>query len=246
MKIKLTLSYDGTAYCGYQVQDGQITIQQVLEEAIKKATGESVKTTASGRTDSGVHAKGQIVSFDTNCTIPPEKLYRAINVHLPNEIRAIKSEQVEEGFDARRSAKKKTYLYRTYTAEVENPLVDRYAVKVDKKVKVKDLKRVAKLFVGTHDFKCFCASGSSVKTTVRTIYGIKIVKNGEFVDFFVTGNGFLYNMVRTLVGTVFALSNKDEIERKEIVEKLLKTGDRTLVGKTFPAKGLTLYNVEYK
>ncbi len=246
MKIKLTVSYDGRAYFGYQVQDGQITIQQVLEEAIKKATGENIKTVASGRTDSGVHAKGQIVSFDTNCTIPPEKLYRAVNVHLPNDIRVVKSEQVEESFDARKSAKKKTYLYRTYLGEVENPLVDRYAVRVDSKFNIKDLKRVAKMFIGEHDFKCFCASGSSVKSTVRTIYSIKIVKKGEFIDFFITGNGFLYNMVRTLVGTIFTLSNKPKKEAKELVEKLLAEGGRDLVGKTLPAKGLTLYNVEYK
>lgn len=247
MKIKMIISYDGTNYSGWQVQDNALTVQSTLEDALKMATGEGIiiKTTASGRTDAGVHAKEQVVSFESSSKIPPEKFCRAVNVYLPRDIRAIKSEMVEENFDARKSAKAKTYVYKTYIDKEDNPLLDRFAVRIDEDLDIKRVKKVAKNFVGTHDFKCFCASGSSVKNTIRTIYSIKVKKQKNSVEFFVRGNGFLYNMVRTLVGTILMLSTKDDKKAKEIVKGLLEDKKRELAGKTFPARGLTLYSVEY-
>ncbi len=243
MRIKLTVSYDGTNYCGWQVQPNGITVQQVLEDALFSATGERTRITGSGRTDAGVHAQGQVAHFETNSSIPPEKFYKALNAHLPDDIKVLKSELADDHFHACNSAKKKTYCYSLYMAEVENPLKERYAVRVDENVNVEKMKEVAKLLVGEHDFKAFCASGSGAKTTVRTIYNIDIENvNGE-IKILITGNGFLYNMVRIIVGTLIGVS-KNEIGKAD-VQKMLTTGKRPQSIKTLLAKGLCLINVEY-
>ena len=159
MRIKLTLGYDGTNYCGWQVQPNGVTVQQVLEDALKTATGESTRITGSGRTDAGVHAVGQVAHFDTESSIPPERFYKALNAHLPLDIRVIKSERADDNFHACTSAKIKTYEYSLYFSEVEKPLKDRYAVKIDKKPDISVMKEFALELVGEHDFKAFCASG---------------------------------------------------------------------------------------
>lgn len=246
MKIMLTLSYDGTAYCGWQTQKNGLSIQQVLEETLEKITGEKIKITGSGRTDAGVHAKGQTASFETNCTIPPEKYLKALNSLLPNDIRVIKSQKASEDFDARKSAKRKTYAYTFYLGETENPLVDRYALFLEKTPDISLMQECLDLILGEKDFKCFKASGSGAKTTVRTIYSASVTEekgNPTKLVLRVTGNGFLYNMVRTLSGTVldYAYKKKD----KSNIEEMLKTGNRKLCGKTLPAKGLCLESVEY-
>ncbi len=243
MKIKLVLSYDGSNYSGWQVQDNALTIQQVLEEALAKLTGEKIKTTASGRTDAGVHAIGQVVSFSYGGKIPADKFYLALNPLLPSDIKATSSQEVKDDFCACRSAKKKTYVYSVYVSEVDLPLLDKYSTRINNLGSFSLMKKLSKKFVGEHDFKCFCASGSSAKTTVRTIYSLKIKKHGKKVKFIVTGNGFLYNMVRTLVGTLLKISKGDCT--KFDIEKMLKFGDRSLVGETMPAKALTLLSVEY-
>ena len=243
MRIKLTVSYDGTCYCGWQVQPNGISVQQTLEKAIELATGESVKVVGSGRTDAGVHAAGQVAHFDTKTSIPPQKIYKAINLHLPPEIRVLDSVEVGE-FDARKSAKKKTYCYTLYSGKVEQPLKERYAVYLDTLPDIEKMKSAAKLFIGEHDFKCFNASGGGAKTTVRTIYNIDIEEKGEEIKVYVCGNGFLYNMVRTLVGTLLK-AGYEKIDLKQI-KTLLDTGDKKLCGKTLPAKGLCLMSVEYE
>ncbi len=243
MRVKLTLGYDGTEYCGWQVQPNATTVQQKLEEAVFLATGEKVRVTGSGRTDAGVHAKGQVAHFDTECTIPPEKIYRALNAHLPINVRVFKSEQVGQEFHACNSAKKKTYRYSLYLGDTENPLKERYSVKIDGKVDFEKMKEVATLFLGEHDFKGFCASGSGAKTTIRTIYDIAVEKAGDDIKVTVTGNGFLYNMVRIMVGAIL-LVGKGEIEKREI-ERMLKYGERPSNARTLPARGLCLERVEY-
>ncbi len=243
MKVKLTVSYDGADYCGWQVQPNGVTVQQKIEEAVFSATGESVRVTGSGRTDAGVHAVGQVAHFETECTIPPEKIYRALNVYLPQDIRVIKSERADDNFHACNCAKKKTYCYSFYKSEVELPLYDRYAVMLDKSPDINLMKETARIFVGEHDFKAFCSSGSGAKTTVRTIYNIDIKEDGARLSISVTGNGFLYNMVRIMVGTLLEVGY-GKIPVQEINE-MLATGNRTLGGKTLPAKGLCLINVEY-
>ncbi|MBQ7236940.1 MAG: tRNA pseudouridine(38-40) synthase TruA [Clostridia bacterium] len=243
MKVKLTVSYDGTDYCGWQVQPNGVTVQQKIEEAVFSATGESVRVTGSGRTDAGVHAEGQVAHFDTNCTIPPEKICKALNVYLPQDIRVLKSERADDNFHACTNAKKKTYRYSFYLSDVELPLCDRYAVMLDRSPDINLMKKAAKLFVGEHDFKAFCSSGSGAKTTVRTIYDIDVISDGKKLIVDVTGNGFLYNMVRIMVGTLLDVGN-EKISQKAI-EEMLSTGNRTLGGKTLPAKGLCLLKVEY-
>ena len=244
MRIKLTLTYDGTNYCGWQVQPNGTSIERVLESAIESVTGEkNIKVTGSGRTDAGVHALGQVAHFDTDSSIPPEKFYKAINTKLPADIKVIKSELIDDNFNARKSAKKKTYCYSFYLSETDLPLKDRYSTRLDYTPKVDNLLTLCKGFVGEHDFKCFNASGGGAKTTIRTIYSIEIEQEENELKFFVTGNGFLYNMVRTLVGTLLRFER--EQADKTIIKTMLETGDRTLCGKTLPAKGLCLVKVEY-
>ena len=244
MRIKLTLGYDGTEFCGWQVQPNATSVQEMIKKAVFAVTGEKVRVTGSGRTDSGVHALGQVAHFDTeNKTVNPEKFYRALNAHLPESIRVYSSQKVEDSFDACRTAKKKTYKYTLYLGEVENPLKERYAVRVEDNLDVEKIRSCASVFVGEHDFKCMCASGSSIKTTVRTIYNIDIEKQGQDLTFTVTGNGFLYNMVRILVGTLLK-AGRGETDRQEL-EQMLASGKRAMGGRTLPAKGLCLFSVEY-
>ena len=243
MRVKITVEYDGTNYCGWQVQPNGLTVQECVENAVFLATGEKVRVTGSGRTDAGVHAQGQVAHFDTNCTIPPEKIYKALNVHLPQDIRVLSSERAEDDFHACNNVKKKTYRYSFYISQVEQPLKDRYAVMLDKTPNVELMREGAQSFVGEHDFKAFCSSGSGAKTTVRTIYSVDVVLKEKDLSVTVMGNGFLYNMVRIMVGTLLEVGyGKIPLST---IEQMLKTGKRTLGGKTLPARGLRLEQVEY-
>ncbi len=244
MRIKITVRYDGSAYCGWQIQPNGVSVQEILQNAISVVTGEKdILLVGSGRTDSGVHAEGQVAHFDTQSSIPPNKFFRAINVHLPSDIRVTDSQEVNEDFNARKSAKQKTYCYSFYVDNTENPLKDRFATFLDRMPDIEKMKKASALFIGKHDFKCFNASGGGAKTTVRTIYNIDI-KDDDGIKIFVTGNGFLYNMVRTLCGTLLSVGYGEKSE--EDIQKMLITGDRKLCGKTLPAKGLCLVNVDYK
>lgn len=242
MRVVLKISYDGTNYCGWQRQKNGVSVQEVLEDVLLKLTGEKTNLTASGRTDSGVHAAGQIAHFDTNATIPPEKFYLALNSILPNDIRVLSSSLAKEDFHARYTAKRKTYVYKFYVSDVILPLKERYAVRIDD-FDVEKADKVLQKIVGTHDFKCFLSSGSEIKTTVRTIYSLTIDKTDNDVCIEVCGNGFLYNMVRIIAGTAL-MASQGKISATDVDNALL-TGNRTLVGKTAPAKGLTLKSVEY-
>lgn len=242
MRVVLKISYDGTNYCGWQRQKNGVSVQEVLEDVLLKLTGEKTNLTASGRTDSGVHAAGQIAHFDTNATIPPEKFYLALNSLLPNDVRVLSSFLAPDGFHARYTAKRKTYLYNFYISQVALPLKERYAVKIDD-FDVEKANAALQKIVGTHDFKCFLSSGSEIKTTVRTIYSLTIDKTDNDVCIEVCGNGFLYNMVRIIAGTAL-MASQGKISATDVDNALL-TGNRTLVGKTAPAKGLTLKSVEY-
>ena len=244
MKIKLVISYDGTNYFGWQVQPEKTTVQQQLEDAVFAVTGERTRVTGSGRTDAGVHASGQVAHFKTQTkTVAPENFYRALNAHLPFDIRVIESEQVSDDFEACRSAKKKTYSYSAYLSRVEKPLKERYAVRFDHRLDVEKMQKACELFLGEHDFKGFCASRSGAKTTIRTIYSFEIEKNGEDIKFIVTGNGFLYNMVRIMFGTILK-AGAGQIQPSDI-EDILKGKNRALAGKTMPPKALVMKKVEY-
>lgn len=247
MRYALLIAYDGAAYGGWQIQHNAVTVQEKLICALERVLGFKVNVTASGRTDSGVHAAAQVCHFDADCTIPPERMADAVNVYLPDDIRVLQSAAAPEGFDAVNSAKKKTYCYRVYLSKRGNPLKDRYAVNIKFDIDLKKLELAAKLFEGEHDFKAYCASGSQVKTTVRTVYSVE-VKTRDFrgsrdVEIYVTGNGFLYNMVRTIAGTMLDFA-AGRLEEKDIINSL-ERGDRNSVGKTMPPQGLTLESVDY-
>lgn len=244
MRVKLTLSYDGTLFCGWQRQKNGVSVQQTVEDAVYNLTGERVVVTASGRTDAGVHAMGQVAHFDTNSTIPPEKFYKALNTFLPDNVKALSSEEVSDKFNANKNAKRKTYEYSLYFADAELPLKERYATRVYGDIDIEKMRSAAKLIEGEHDFKAFSATGSSVKTTVRTVYAVTIEKSGENLKIRVTGNGFLYNMVRIIAGALLKVG-KGELTESDII-KAFNTGERSLLGETLPAKGLCLIKVEYE
>jgi len=243
MRIKLCLSYDGTDFCGWQRQRNGVSVQQTVEDAVYNLTGEKVTVTASGRTDAGVHAKGQVAHFDTNANIPPEKFYKALNTFLPASVKALSSEKASDNFNARKNAKRKTYEYSLYLSDTEEPLKERYGTRVYGNTDIEKMRSAARLIEGEHDFKAFSATGGSVKTTVRTIFGITVEKLGEDIKITVCGSGFLYNMVRIIAGALVK-AGKGEISESDIL-KALETGNRELLGETLPAKGLCLLKVEY-
>ncbi len=243
MRIAIVVEYDGTEYCGWQIQPNGNTVQAELERAVEKVTGKRTPVTGSGRTDAGVHALGQVAHFDTDFSIPPENFAFALNAVLPKDIKVIKSERAKDGFHARFSAKKKTYAYKFYVSDVPRPLKDRYFARVPYPLDFSAMKKAAEYFVGEHDFRCFLASNSSVKDTIRTVYSATIGKDGEDYVFTVSGNGFLYNMVRIMVGTLIK-AGTGKIKAEE-VGKIIESGDRSLAGATMPPQGLTLLSVEY-
>lgn len=247
MRYVLTLAYDGTEYAGWQRQKNALSVQETLETALFSALGVQARMTGSGRTDAGVHAAGQTCHFDAELSVPAEKIPDCLNRFLPASVRVIDGKEAKATFDCNRSAKRKTYCYSLYVSPREMPLKERYAVRVETAPSIELLKNAAQLFEGEHDFKAFCASGSSVKTTVRTVYFVRVEESesygGRDLKIYVCGNGFLYNMVRTMVGELLDIANGKRT--RESLELAYQTGKRELLGKTMPAKGLTLMSVEY-
>lgn len=245
MRVVLEIQYDGTHFFGWQTQPDKRSVQQTVEDALNSITGEKCVLIGSGRTDSGVHAERQIAHFDVeNASVPPEKYVFALNPVLPPDVKIIKSYLAPEGFHARYSAKRKTYVYKFYKSKTVLPLYERYCHQAEEFLNVEKMKDAAKEIVGTHDFKCFLASNSDVKDTVRTVYSCDVVENGKIIEIKVCGNGFLYNMVRTIAGTLYfaGLGRMTAADVKKAIDEKNRFG----VGKTMAAKGLTLLNVEYK
>ncbi|MBR1925671.1 MAG: tRNA pseudouridine(38-40) synthase TruA [Clostridia bacterium] len=244
-KIKLVVQYVGTNYCGWQKQKNGKSVQEVIEKAILKVLGEPCQVFGAGRTDAGVHAEGQVAHFETIANIYPPKLYHLINTALPDDIRILNSEEVSSDFHSRFSAKKKTYEYKFYVSDTILPLLEQTQTRVGYEFCYKKAKKACKFFVGTHNFSAFCASGTKVKDTTRTIYSLKLNKVSEKeYSLMVCGNGFLYNMVRILAGTIIEVGlNKKEASD---IKNIIKSGKRELAGKTMPAKGLTLKKIEYE
>ena len=247
MRYVLSLSYDGTEFSGWQKQSNARTVQSVLEEAVAEIFRGEVKITGSGRTDAGVHALGQICQLDGETNIPAEKLRECFNRILPPDVRILKSARAYEGFDCTRAKKKKTYVYRAYFAESELPLSERFAVRLPQKPDLASMQAACALVTGEHDFAAFRATGSSAKTTVRTLYSASCRAREEegatHYEVEVCGNGFLYNMVRILAGELFQIGfgkNTDSMLRA------FETGERKLLASTMPAKGLTLLKTEYE
>ena len=245
MQVLLKLQYDGTNYSGFQRQKNAKTIQEKLEDALSLVFERYIKLTAASRTDAGVHALGQRVSFFVeNLRVPVAKLPYVINAHLPPDISVVDSREVPENFNPRFDAKFKTYTYSFYSASFPNPLKSRYSVFVPKQLDIKAMSLAAGFFIGKHDFAAFCATGGSQKTTVREVYTCKCesVYNGNIV-LTITGNGFLYNMVRIIAGTLYYVGI-GKISAHSIPEIILSKR-RTLAGKTMPPHGLVLVEVEY-
>lgn len=247
MTIALLVAYDGTDYGGWQIQKNKITVQERLEGALEEISGKRIPVTASGRTDSGVHAAGQVCHFKTDADIPPQNYAFALNAHLPPDISVLKSAQAPDGFDASRSAKRKTYVYRIYFSPARNPLKDRYAVRVKGGADIEKLRYIAGIFEGVHNFKAYCKSGSKVKTYEREVCSVSVeTKESPYstdVEIRVCGAGFLYNMVRTIAGTMLYFAQG--VISEEQIKASLVTGERALVGKTMPPQGLCLESVEY-
>ena len=245
MRYLLLISYDGTDFSGWQIQPQKRTVQGVLSEAAKEIFGTETAMTASGRTDAGVHALGQVAHFDAITTIPAEKLAQCFNRLLPPDVKVLKSALAPEDFDCSRGAKKKTYVYSAYYAQTELPLLRRYAARLAWKPDVSKMRAAAELLLGEHDFAAFRSSGFTSKTSVREIYNVEIVEQSEkghtLYQIKVTGNGFLYNMVRILAGELFAVG----CGKEQMITKAFETGERKLLAKTMPPQGLLLEKVEY-
>ena len=241
--IKLTIEYDGSNYFGWQKQNNKETVQETIERAILAVTGEKINLTGSSRTDTGVHAKGMVANFKTNTSIPPNKIKFALNNKLPDDIVIINSEEVSEDFHSRYNSKGKTYCYTIINRRDRLALGRNYAYQFKWDLDIERMKSACKYFLGEHDFCAFMSSGSSVKTTVRTINELYIENNKDEIKIFISANGFLYNMVRIIVGTLIMVGI-GKISDKDITD-IIESRDRTKAGACVPANGLTLEKVYY-
>ena len=241
--IKLTIEYDGKDFNGWQKQPNKLNIQGTIEQAIKNITGEEVELNASGRTDAGVHALGQVANFKTNSQIPIEKFAIAINSRLKKSIIIINAEEVDERFHSRLTCKRKTYRYIINNSIEGSAIYRNLETHIPQKLDINKMEKALKYFEGEHDFKAFKASGTSSKSSVRTIYKTNIYKENNRIYIELTGNGFLYNMVRIIVGTLVEVGlGKIEPEK---IQEIIKSKKRENAGKTLPPNGLYLVNVEY-
>lgn len=241
----LVIEYDGTNYFGWQIQrPGQQTIQEMLQRAIHQVTGETLSVTGSGRTDTGVHALGQVAHFQSETGIPPEKLLLAINRYLPADIAVRKLLRVAPDFHARYKAKRKWYRYQIWNHPIYSPLQCRYATWFRPKLEIELLQEASCFLLGTHDFSAFASKKDPEKSGVRTLYRADWIREGDLCRFEIEGSGFLYNMVRTLVGTLFevGLQKKTPLAFREI----LLSCSRDLAGTTAPPEGLCLMRVDYE
>lgn len=242
--IKLTLSYDGTDFFGWQTQPGFRTVQETLEQAIHKLTGDKVHANASGRTDSGVHALGQVVNFYSNTPLAPDVLVRAINAHLPDDVVVRDAADVPEAFDANRDAKRKLYRYVIHDGPVEDPFQRRYCHHVKRRLDAEAMRRAAEALKGQHDFHSFETEWPNRMSSVRTITHLALARFGDWIWLDVEADGFLYNMVRAIAGTLLNVGRGYWPESQ--VAAILHAEDRRLAGPTAPAKGLFLVRVAYE
>ncbi len=248
-RIKLTVAYDGTNYCGWQIEPGGMTIEAVLNETISALTGEKIHVLGASRTDAGVHALGNVAVFDTGSRIPPERMALAINEHLPKDIIIMDSEEVPDDWHPRyQEGIRKTYEYHIYNAPVPNPLRRRYSTFISYPLDACRMRAGAACLVGEHDFSSFCNLNGGTKSTVRTIYELNVttepVPRGQEITLRITGNGFLYKMVRIIAGTLIQ-TGAGAIEPEQI-KTILEAKTRTEAGITAPPEGLVLVKIQYE
>ena len=242
-RIKLTVAYDGTAYCGWQVQPNGITVEEVLNHALSELTGEQIRVTGASRTDAGVHAEGNVAVFDTESSIPPERIAYAVNRGLPEDIVVVKSEEVSEGWHPRYQDSVKTYEYHILNREMPDPMRRFTAFHVSYPLDPDLMREAAEYLKGEHDFKSFCSIHTDVKDTVRTIYDLAVEKDGDMIILRISGNGFLYNMVRIIAGTLIRVGRG--AWPPERIKDILEAKDRQKAAATAPAGGLVLKNIRY-
>lgn len=243
-RVKLIIAYDGTNYCGWQVQINGITVEEVINEKLTELLGEKITVIGASRTDSGVHALGNVAVFDTETKIPAEKISFALNQRLPNDIRIQQSEEVPADFHPRFCDSIKTYEYKILNRRFDIPTYRLYTHFVYMPLDVEKMQQAAAYIVGEHDFASFCSSGSQVENTIRTVYNLDIEKQNDIISIRISGNGFLYNMVRIIVGTLIKVGLG--IYPPEYVAEIIAAKDRYKAGPKAPACGLTLVGIDYQ
>lgn len=243
-RVRIVVAYDGTNYCGWQIQPNGITIEEVLNERLRKLTGEDIRIIGASRTDSGVHALGNVAVFDTESSIPPERMAYALNQRLPEDIVIVRSDEVASDWHPRyQDQVMKTYEYHICNSTVPNPIRRLYSTYVSFPMDIGRMKEGAEYLVGEHDFASFCNIKTNVEDTVRTITSLEVFKSGEEITIRVTGNGFLYNMVRIIAGTLIRVGRG--FYTPERVKQILEERERTAAGVTAPPNGLVLVSIEY-
>ena len=243
-RIKLTVAYDGTAYCGWQIQPNGITIEEVLNRALSHLTGEEIRLIGASRTDAGVHARGNVAVFDTQSAIPPERFPHAVNPLLPEDIAVVGAEEVSPDWHPRYQTSVKTYEYHILNREFPDPLRRTDSWHVSFPLDIGKMRQAAEYLKGEHDFRSFCSIHTGVKTTVRTVCELDVEKNGDMVVIRIQGNGFLYNMVRIIAGTLVEVGRG--FRAPEEVKDILEAQDRDRAGATAPPRGLVLSSIEYR
>lgn len=243
MRVKLVVAYEGTNYCGWQIQPNGITIEQVLNETLSSLLGEEITVTGASRTDAGVHSLGNVAVFETHTKMPAEKISFALNQRLPEDIVVQESCQVPEDFHPRFSKSRKTYEYRILNCRFRQPLERRTSYFYHYPLDVSAMQKAAAYLVGEHDFTSFASVHAQTNTYVRMIYALDVVREGDMIRIRVQGNGFLYNMVRIIAGTLIQVGAG--IKKPEDMESILAGKDRELAGPTAPAHGLTMIGLEY-
>lgn len=244
MRVMLRVAYDGTGYSGWQKQPNAVTVEEVLCKACKNLFAQDIDIIGASRTDAGVHSYGNVAVFDVDTRIPAEKISYALNSRLPEDIRVVESRQVSENFHPRHVECRKTYEYKIWNDKFENPLVRYYSHFFYGNLDIVKMNEACRYFIGLHDFTSFCSVGSQVQSKIREIYSISVEKYNRLITIRVTGNGFLYNMVRIIAGTLVDVG-LGKIEPKEI-ENIIKSKKRENAGKTLQPQGLYLLNVEYE
>ncbi|MDE6024711.1 MAG: tRNA pseudouridine(38-40) synthase TruA [Lachnospiraceae bacterium] len=243
IRVKLIVAYDGTGYCGWQIQDNGITVEEVLNKALSELLDEDIKVIGASRTDSGVHALGNVAVFDTETRIPAEKIAFALNQRLPDDIRIQNSCQVADDFHPRYCDSIKTYEYKIWNSRFPNPLVRLYSKFVYYNIDIEKMQKAAGYLIGEHDFKSFCSARTQVESTVRRVTDIQFVKEGNMITMCIKGYGFLYNMVRIIMGTLLKCGMG--MYEPEHVLDILNACDRAKAGPKAEACGLTLVGIEY-
>lgn len=243
MRILIRVSYDGTAYSGWQIQPNATTVEGTLRQAVCSLFGADIELIGASRTDAGVHALGNVAVFDVDTRIPAPKIAYALNARLPDDIRVWQSIQVEDGWHPRHNDCVKTYEYSIYNDTFENPKKRLYSHFYYGNLDVDMMREAAAYFIGEHDFSAFCSAGSQVADKVRTIYSLDVIQDGREIVLRVKGNGFLYNMVRIITGTLIKAGTGDI--RPQDIPGIIESRDRQLAGPTAPARGLTLVEIDY-